>query len=263
MACWGWKCARVHVTGRGEPAIGTKRIGTKKCYWRSGLNRSAHSGNSRTLFVCKSKPVQVASSIDDITAVILGVRFHRGRRARLIAVNGIDGSGKGYVSARLAEKLAGNGFRVAVIAADGWLNLPNVRFGGDDPGEHFYSHAFRFEEMFSRLIEPLARDGSSHLTAEYVEETATCYRKHVYEFDDVDLILLEGIFCSNGSFTNAMTSVSGSTVASRPRWNGPSAAHKRDCRRPTQSLPMSASTLRLSEYISSEIVPVNPLTSYM
>ena len=87
-------------------------------------------GTVGPLFVCKLKSVQVASSIDDITAVILGARFHRGRRARLIAVSGIDGSGKGYVSARLAEKLAGKGFRVAVIAADGWLNLPHVRFGG-------------------------------------------------------------------------------------------------------------------------------------
>jgi hypothetical protein len=60
-----------------------------------------------------------------------------------------------------------------------------------------------------------------------------------------------------------LTSVSGLTVASRPRWSGPSAAHKRDCRRPTQSLPMSASTFRLSECTSSEIVPVIPLTSYM
>jgi uridine kinase len=138
--------------------------------------------------------MQIASSIDDITAAIVGVQFHGGRRARLIAVSGIDGSGKGYISALLAEKLAGTGFRVAVIAADGWLNLPHVRFGGDDPGGHFYTYAFRFEEMFSRLIEPLARDGSSHLIAEYAEETATCYRKHVYEFDDLDLILLEGIF---------------------------------------------------------------------
>ncbi len=143
---------------------------------------------------CKLKPMQVATSIDDIIAAILGARFHRERRARLIAISGIDGSGKGYVSARLAEKLAGKGFRVALIAADGWLNLPHVRFGGGEPGEHFYSHAFRFEEMFSRLIEPLAREGSSHLIAEYAEETATCYRKHVYEFDDLDLILLEGIF---------------------------------------------------------------------
>jgi uridine kinase len=138
--------------------------------------------------------MQIASSIDDITAAILGVQFRSGRRAGLIAVSGIDGSGKGYVSAQLAKKLAGAGFRVALIAADGWLNLPHVRFGGDDPGEHFYSHAFRFEEMFSRLIEPLAHDGSRHLIAEYAEETATCYRKHVYEFDHLDLILLEGIF---------------------------------------------------------------------
>jgi len=138
--------------------------------------------------------MQVASSIDDIMAAILDVPFHKERRARLIAISGIDGSGKGYVSTRLAEKLADKGFRVALIAADGWLNLPHVRFAGDDPSEHFYLHAFRFEEMFSDLIEPLARNGCIHLIAEYAEETATCFRRHVYAFDNVDLILLEGIF---------------------------------------------------------------------
>jgi predicted ATPase len=56
--------------------------------------------------------MQVASSIDDIMAAILGVPFHKERRARLIAISGIDGSGKGYVSTRLAEKLADKGFRV-------------------------------------------------------------------------------------------------------------------------------------------------------
>jgi uridine kinase len=138
--------------------------------------------------------MQVASSIDDIMAAILGVPFHKERRARLIAISGIDGSGKGYVSTRLAEKLADKGFRVALIAADGWLNLPHVRFAGHDPSEHFYLHAFRFEEMFSDLIEPLARNGCIHLIAEYAEETAICFRRHVYAFDNVDLILLEGIF---------------------------------------------------------------------
>jgi hypothetical protein len=41
----------------------------------------------------------------------------------LIAISGIDGSRKGNVSAQLAETLAGKGFRVAVIAAEGWLNF--------------------------------------------------------------------------------------------------------------------------------------------
>jgi uridine kinase len=138
--------------------------------------------------------MQVASSIDEIVAAILGVRFRRGRKARLIAISGIDGSGKSYVSTLLAEKLTGKGLRVALIAADGWLNLPHVRFGGDEPGEHFYSHAFRFEEMFPTLIDPLVRNGRVRLLADLTEETATAYRKHLYSFEGVDVVLLEGIF---------------------------------------------------------------------
>ena len=97
----------VQVTGRGAPAH--RHYATRQL--RSAIGDRADTGlrilgTAGPLFVCKLKPVQVASSIDDITAVILGVRFHRGHRARLIAVSGIDGSGKGYVSARLAEKLA-------------------------------------------------------------------------------------------------------------------------------------------------------------
>ena len=71
---------------------GTKRIGTKR---RVGDRASLRiPGTVGPLFVCNLKSVQVASSIDDITAVNLGARFRRGRRARLIAVSGIDGSGK-------------------------------------------------------------------------------------------------------------------------------------------------------------------------
>ena len=143
---------------------------------------------------------------------------------------------------------------------------PHVRFGGDDPGEHFYSHAFRFEEMFSRLIEPLARNGRSHLTAEYVGETATCHRKHVYEFDDVDLILLEWIFlfkpelqqCDDFRLSiDCRFKTAWERALSRSQEGLPPADTM------TQSLPMSASTFRRSECTSSEIVPVTPLTSYL
>jgi len=145
-------------------------------------------------FCALIEAVRVSSSVDETVAAINNVRARKGRRARLIAISGIDGSGKGYVASRLRDKLTDNGLKVALIPADGWLNLPHVRFGGDDPGKHFYTHAFRFEEMFSRLIEPLAESGSCDIVADYTEETATCYRQRVYQFDEVDLILLEGIF---------------------------------------------------------------------
>jgi uridine kinase len=122
------------------------------------------------------------------------VQLRGGRKARLIAISGIDGSGKGYVAARLADRLTDKGHQVAVIAADGWLNLPHVRFGDDEPGAHFYAHAFRFEEMFSCLIDPLVRHGGVRLLADFTEETASTYREHLYSFEGVDVVLLEGIF---------------------------------------------------------------------
>jgi uridine kinase len=137
---------------------------------------------------------ELVSSLDAIVIALSRVPTRSGCCCRLIAISGIDGSGNGYVSALLSDKLAKVGLRVALISADGWLNLPHVRFAADDPGQHFYTHAFRFDEMFATLIDPLMRTGSVRLVADYTEETATSYRKALYTFEGVDMVLLEGIF---------------------------------------------------------------------
>lgn len=114
--------------------------------------------------------------------------------ACLVGVSGIDASGKGHVAARLAAELEAAGYRVALINVDGWLNLPHVRFADVDPGAYFYRHALRLEEMFERLILPLRRGGSVDLEMDFTEETATEFRPHTYSFENVDIVLLEGIF---------------------------------------------------------------------
>ncbi len=111
-----------------------------------------------------------------------------------MGISGIDASGKGFVTARLAELLARSGLRVANLNVDGWLNLPSVRFGGPDPGRRFHEHALRLDEMFARLVLPLRERRSVELELDYTEETADAYRQHTYQFCDVDVILLEGIF---------------------------------------------------------------------
>lgn len=115
-------------------------------------------------------------------------------RAALVALSGIDASGKGWVSVRLAEALREAGRRVAVVNVDGWLNLPHVRFDPADPARHFYRYALRFEEMFGRLLLPLRDRRSLRLEAELVEETSNRFHRHTYDFEDVDLVLVEGIF---------------------------------------------------------------------
>ncbi|HWB40899.1 MAG TPA: hypothetical protein VG500_06560 [Gemmatimonadales bacterium] len=122
-------------------------------------------------------------------------------RAVLVGLSGIDGSGKGYVAARLRDLLEQRSkLRVALLNVDGWLNLPAVRFSQRDPGGHFYRQGLRLSEMFARLVLPLRDRRSIRLDAEYVEETASTYRRHRYQFRDVDVVLLEGIFIYQRAF---------------------------------------------------------------
>ncbi len=114
-------------------------------------------------------------------------------RPILVGISGIDACGKGHISARLAELLSPN-FNVALINADGWLNLPDVRFSRIEPGKHFYENAIRIDEMFRDLVLPLKRDRNVNLTADHVYETSSVFHKHRYTYENIDIILLEGIF---------------------------------------------------------------------
>ncbi len=116
-----------------------------------------------------------------------------GQRSLLVAVSGIDGSGKGYVTAKLVAALQARGVRVAGINIDGWLNLPAIRFNPVNPAEHFYLHAIRFDEMFAQLVLPLRDRRSLSVEVDFAEETATAYRRQRYEFAGIDVIVLEGI----------------------------------------------------------------------
>ncbi len=118
----------------------------------------------------------------------------RGSRALLVGISGIDGSGKGWMARRVAAALASEGHRVALLGVDLWLNLPSVRFSAERPGEHFYLHGLRLERLLAQAVLPLRDSRRLDLTFAAVEESATAYRPERWRFDDVDVLLLEGIF---------------------------------------------------------------------
>ncbi|MBI3408125.1 MAG: uridine kinase [Planctomycetes bacterium] len=134
----------------------------------------------------------VASAVDRI---LTAKDAHASDTSLLVGVTGIDGSGKGYVSERIAAGLQDNGIRFAQINVDGWLNLPSKRFNSANPAQHFYDHAIRFDELFAQLVLPLKAKRSLRLEAELADATdAERLRRHTYEFAEIDVILLEGIF---------------------------------------------------------------------
>ncbi|HEY6121938.1 MAG TPA: hypothetical protein VIV66_18415 [Pyrinomonadaceae bacterium] len=118
----------------------------------------------------------------------------------LVGISGIDGSGKGYLAAQIEARLAQRSVTSVVINVDGWLNLPERRFDRRAPAKHFYESAIRFAEFFSELIMPLRDQRSIYLLADFVDETAYEYRKHTYNIQNVDVILVEGIFLFRKSY---------------------------------------------------------------
>src|SRR5881392_3641819 len=115
-------------------------------------------------------------------------------RAALIGISGIDGSGKGFITTQLNQRLRDLGWSVAVVHADDWLNLPDVCVNRDNPAEHFYDNALRLEEMFEQLILPLRNERRVDVVADCGDAKAVAYRKHHYVFRNIDILLLEGIF---------------------------------------------------------------------
>lgn len=118
----------------------------------------------------------------------------------LVGISGVDASGKGFVTVKLAKEIEETGFKVASINADGWLNLPHIRFNQTNPAENFYEKAIRFDEMFEKLILPLKETCSINLTADFVEETSSEFCQHKYFYENIDIILLEGIFLFKPDF---------------------------------------------------------------
>jgi len=134
------------------------------------------------------------------TRIVDIARGLRRQRSALVALTGIDGSGKGYVASHLFRILQRVNLRVGLIHVDGWLNLPSVRFNKITPAQNFYERAIRFDDLFETVVLPLKANRCLEVGAEFAEETALTYRRHTYSFNDIDVILLEGIFLLKRQF---------------------------------------------------------------
>jgi len=133
--------------------------------------------------------------IDQVVEIISSRRQELSQRVSLlVAISGIDGSGKSTIAQQVVGKLKSRGLDAALIGLDAWHHPPEKRFNKDAPAQHFYHHAFRFNELFNILINPLRHTRSAHITVELTRLPENDLYLHSYDLDEVDVIVLEGIF---------------------------------------------------------------------
>ncbi len=137
---------------------------------------------------------RLAARAEALAARVLETAPARPAWARLVAVSGVDAAGKGTVARETAAVLERRGSRVALVGLDDWLRPLSPRPGGASPGEDFYRNAFDFEEVFSRVLEPLRIHRTLQLAIERPHPFLGGPRRLGYDWNDVDVVLVEGIF---------------------------------------------------------------------
>lgn len=130
---------------------------------------------------------KIAESIDLI---------HKNKKegAVLVGISGIDAAGKGTVAKHLKKKLESGGLKVALVGVEEWHEPQTIRLKKPYDAFHFYSHAFRWNDLFGKLILPLKKNRSVDLMEKLIHVHADIYFEYQYLFEDIDVILLEGIF---------------------------------------------------------------------
>ncbi len=68
-----------------------------------------------------------------INKILEARRSVSSQRSVLVGISGIDGSGKGYLTAQIVKALQVKGVRAVGISIDGWLNLTHKRFSTVNP----------------------------------------------------------------------------------------------------------------------------------
>ena len=119
-------------------------------------------------------------------------------KAQVMAISGIEGSGKRELTEKIAAALKLEGLNVAVIHTDDWEACKSIRFNIMNSPEEYYLNAYRFDEMFENLILPLKLFGSIKTSVNLDDSESP--RTVEYDFKDIDIILIEGVYLIQQAF---------------------------------------------------------------
>ncbi|HEX6168333.1 MAG TPA: hypothetical protein VFZ33_01475 [Chitinophagaceae bacterium] len=126
--------------------------------------------------------------------IIEKFKIHSSTNTFTVGISGIDASGKGYITGFLQKELEKKNYKVANINVDPWQNPIPIRLQKDDPAENFYQNVFRWDNFFTQLIVPLRTNRHIYLQTTLIRTDGDFYYSFIYDFNDIDILLIEGIF---------------------------------------------------------------------
>lgn len=116
-----------------------------------------------------------------------------GARGRLVAIDGVDGSGKTCFAANLADAVRDR--PVIVIHADDFLNPSPVRHAqGRHSPRGFWEDTYNYDALREHVLEPLSAGDDWYRSRGYEASTDTTVRPTAVQLPSDAVIVVEGMF---------------------------------------------------------------------
>lgn len=113
----------------------------------------------------------------------------------IVGINGIDTSGKTYLSKIIEKELKILGYPVQVIHVDDFHNPIPIRFSGKDQLDDYYNFSFDFEKLVDEILEPIKREHKLSKTLTHLNLATDKFEiEKLYEVSTNTIVILEGVF---------------------------------------------------------------------
>lgn len=132
-------------------------------------------------------PAEIMSTLEQVLST-------ESQNSVVVAISGIDGSGKTTLAQCLYSSMSDVGHNAVLVNLDDWHHRAEIRFNKDNWAGNYYENAYRFDELFHELIAPLKYSKAVNLTLDLLDATSDVFRPRNFRIDGVDLVILEGIF---------------------------------------------------------------------
>jgi HAD superfamily hydrolase (TIGR01549 family) len=116
-------------------------------------------------------------------------------RPFVIAVSGIDCSGKTMFTNALNEYFISRNLETQIINLDDFHNPRGIRYAGDNQADNYYNRSFNLKEIIKELLAPLRENREYSTTLKLLDVDTDKYEpEKTYSFTPETIVLFEGVF---------------------------------------------------------------------
>lgn len=148
-----------------------------------------------------TKATYVANTVNDIEYYIrqIDLFFLISKKInisqkKVIAINGVDTSGKSIFTNQFAKFLISTGRKTEVLHIDDFHNPLRVRMTGINEIEAYYKNAFNYDQVISEVLEPLQQKETVNKNVVCLNLDTDKYENEIsYNIDNETTLLVEGV----------------------------------------------------------------------